>query len=178
MAQPESIHNVAEWLRCLVTEVEQRSKKPDEYFYPAECYVQRPSQPECLHGASCRQDSAWHWHQFDHPELHPLLVSTPAQCPTWKLGELQSCRHFTRSGSCQAANKCRFEHTLLPLPLPPAASSSSSSSSSLLGSADASADPGQAWASSGKQRATRKKRSAYNATACFRRFLIGMYMDQ
>jgi len=163
---------LTEWLHCMSWEVQQRATLEPTYFDPSHCYIRRPGKAICLHGADCRQDSAWHWHQFDHPSSHPLLTSPPLICPPWKLSELQVCRHFSKTGCCRAnssGGNCRFEHIsnydTNTDPKPPPLQQQK-------GRHQQQQQHGQAWAS---RRAPRKKRSAYGPTACFRRFLLDTF---
>ena len=181
-ANVEEKQQIGEWLRCMSWEVQQRASMEPSYFDPACCYIRRPARAECLHGADCRQHSAWHWHQFDHPSNHPLLLSPPVACPSWRLGDLQVCRHHIKSGSCRANSadgNCRFEHVDCTnagaIPAQKGEAPAKTTSPKTIAKADAKAlqrQHGQDWASG---RAPRKKRSAYGPTACFRRFLLDTF---
>jgi hypothetical protein len=182
--QPRDEDVLRECLRCLVVETEQRVEKGAAYFDPAECYQRRPGKPSCQHGAACRQQSGWHWFQYDHPDDHKLLTSPPAEfsaLATWRLAAVPPCRHYAKSGRCLFADSCRFEHA----PLPPSSAASPASaaaagggggglpwdtSAALTGSLTAQPRTGRGRRAGGRQ--PRKKRSAYGPTASFRRFLL------
>lgn len=182
--QPRDEDVLRECLRCLVVETEQRVEKGAAYFDPAECYQRRPGKPSCQHGAACRQQSGWHWFQYDHPDGHKLLTSPPAEfsaLATWRLAAVPPCRHYAKSGRCLFADSCRFEHA----PLPPSSAASPASAAAAGGGGG-----GLPWDTSAAQtgyltapprtgrgrraggRQPRKKRSAYGPTASFRRFLL------
>ena len=111
--QPSVEAVVRECVRCLVVEAEQRVDKGPAYFEPAQCYQRRPGKPACQHGAACRQQSGWHWFQYDHPSDHSLIIAPPrefAPLATWRLASVPPCRHYSKTGSCLFGDRCRFEH--------------------------------------------------------------------
>ena len=164
--QPALSDIVRECLRCVVVEAEQRAEKGPEYFDPAACYQRRPGKSACKNGAVCRQESGWHWYQFDHPADHALLASQPrafAALATWRLSAMSACRHYAKSGKCLFGDACRFEHA----PRPPVAPLPWEAGAGGLAVSAAGARRGG--------RKPRKKRSKNGPTAGFRRFLVDTF---
>ncbi len=174
--QPSVEAVVRECVRCLVVEAEQRVEKGPAYFEPAECYQRRPGKPDCQHGAACRQQSGWHWFQYDHPSDHSLIVAPPrvfAPLATWRLASVPPCRHYTKTGSCLFGDRCRFEHAPRCPPVPAPAGGLPWETSTALTSAPTEVALLLPQRRAGRK--PRKKRSTYGPTASFRRFLVDTF---
>ena len=109
-----SFDEIQEYLRLIVVETQYRCQKPSIYFDPDQCYSRKMGTllPECTHGNECRQDSAYHWNNYNHPMDHKLIVSKPVSTPIWKIADVTTCRHFSKTGHCKAEKDCRFFHSI------------------------------------------------------------------